>query len=262
MKIYSKAKSRHILDEIPDRNIIEWVSKYGLPYKTSRRLRLTIQGDEGDPNSSDSHAGDAFYYEKLMEKAFGRYVMFRQTFQVLMDEAINIQKGYIAYSRREKNGMFEAFNFLVPSAQDEGFWEILNEGLEEDRKIKDEHLTEYIIKVLPGLISERLAGYLKFVSPALLSQPSETNPNEYMFKPTWKVFDLWTVMIVQIYEYIGKNQKFKKCQWCGQEFAADDPRRKFCPNTYYFNGHRNPIKNERSFCQNAHSVKKFRGKPK
>ena len=149
----------------------------------------------------------------------------------------------------------------MPSAQDEGFWEILNESLEEDGKIKDEHLTEYLIKVLPGLISKRLAGYLKFVSPALLSQPSETNPNEYMFKPTWRAFDLLTVMIVQIYEYIAKNQKFKKCEWCGQEFASDDPRRRFCPVTHYFNDHRNIIKNERSYCQNAHAVKKFRTDP-
>ena len=261
MKIYRKAKLKQILDEIPDRNIIDWVSKYGLPYKTSRRLRLTIQGDEGDHNAADSLAGGTSYYESVMEKAFGRYVMFRQTFQVLMDEAINIQKGYIAYSRREKDGMFEAFNILVPSAQDEGFWEILNIGLEEDRKIKDDHLTEYLIKVLPGLISERLAGYLKFVSPALLSQPSETNPNEYMFKPTWKVFDLWTIMIVQIYEYISKNQKFKKCEWCGQEFVADEPRRKFCPVTYSIGGKRKIEQNVRSYCQNAHAVKKFRTDP-
>ena len=270
MKIYMDAETKGVRENISDENIKSWVEKYGLPYKTARKLRLGIQDDEGDNNDADSVSEGQFFYEKEMEKAFGHYAMFRETFCTLMKEAIGINKGYIAYSKKDSlnsgkavDEMLEAFNCMASSKQYDEILEILNDKLDEPTSVKNDRLFEVLENRLPGIISERLAGYLKFVSPALLVKPSEKDPqNHLLFEPSWQAFDLWTVMILQIYEYIARNQQYKTCLFCGLEFPSNDPKRKFCPNTIAFNGKKNPIKNARSYCQNAFAVKQYREKRK
>ena len=119
--------------------------------------------------------------------------MFRETFCTLMKEAIGINKGYIAYSKKDSlnsgkavDEMLEAFNCMASSKQYDEILEILNDKLDEPTSVKNDRLFEVLENRLPGIISERLAGYLKFVSPALLVKPSEKDPqNHLLFEPSW-----------------------------------------------------------------------------
>lgn len=255
MKIFQQTDTQVSTDEVIANKALEFVKKYGLLYKTSRMSTLKIQGDEGKHNGSDAYSADAWILEKNMELALGEYTMLMQNFIVLMEEAINLGKGYMAYAYNDFGEMFETFNVLASNNYEFVREQFFDE--EVDFAKRDVNLMNNLKKYLPQILSERLAGYLKFISPALLVRYSE---EEYYFEPTWHVLDLWTVIIVQIYEYIAKNQTFKKCLFCGRLFASDSPKRKFCPVLMKVNGHDNILENERSYCQNAYAVKKFRNK--
>lgn len=245
------------VDDFSDEQIIAWAREFGLPFNIPYYPHYNFGGMENELNDTDTLIGVPYRFERILYQAFDHYVMFRQSFQALMREAINLVKGYTAFSNNQYDEMIEAFSVLASSEDTAPMWDRLN-GVAADFPVAE--LNNYIRETLASLLSRHISGYLNFVSPVMLQTSSRANSSNIIFTPTWKVPNLWTALIVQLYESMIRNQPFKKCEYCGTEFEATDPRMRYCPRTQSVNGNVIVVKNERSYCQNMAKVKSFREK--
>ncbi len=244
-------------NQATDEAILKFVRAFGLPFKTTGYYRTDHFKDAGSDNDSDRLIKSAAYFEKILEQEFGNYVMLKQTIDTLSKEANSLIRGYDAITNSEipPKTIYEiALDFELFETS-ESFWDFFHQtlnSLDTDHTAIDKALIQQAKDVLSQTFTKRMIGYLNKVSPSI--DLIQQNGKKDYFVPSWRIPDLWSVMMVQLYEYILSNQPIRYCLQCKTPFVQTHKGRLYCPPPDNYNS------STRSPCQNNAAVKRNRNK--
>lgn len=249
---------------VSDQDILGWVHTYGLPFQTTKG-RVTVTFNDYDyPELPDDCQRSDSLMEFELETFFGHYVMEPNTFSVLVAEthdilsAFNVlmNKEYTQNDRLKYSGWaFESLTRYLPSE--------VSKAYRQDIQAEWSYLerSTYCYGCLPMMIHHCLQVHLTKLTPSFVGKATKQSPF-LMFAPSWHIPDLWTALMLHIYNYIVTNQPTLTCPACGRAFFVTD-RQKYCPIQLDHDGkERLRYPGERSICQNKAAVAKSRDKAK
>ena len=264
---FSHLYNPETLEYANDKAIVEWINFYGLPFKTATKLRVSIFKDESTQSDVDTVIGAYFSYEKALEEAFGTYVMFYENLLNLIEEASTLFQAHkiLKLKKPDITKLVTLATTLTNSGEDSNFLCDLQPSEYEKHQ-------QALFTILTASFRTRMLGYLNKISPSFLALPSSEvlkklppeQKNNWLagtqkplvtFLPSWRVPDLWTLMIILFYEYILSEEELRICDFCKKLFYAYDKRMIYCPPYPLYSS-------DRSACLNAAKVRDKRLKDK